>query len=574
MTFPRPRLACLLVLMFPSLLVASAAEPAAGRRLLFDDYHQRARPEGQFAQGVARGGPELRNLSNFYSPDATAIPNGTFVFAASIADLFQVEVSRAPLTAELLRGAGAYMLVCPVRADRGGRANLGEADAALLEEFVARGGSLLLVANNIPDPAKSDLDLAGLNLIAGRFGLRFLATQTDTLSIPIPADLPGFDGARALIFGNGTNVEVLPGATARVLLESHGHTPGPVAVLATHGRGRVLVFGDAGTFGNAHLFRDDIGQETALRRLMALLLPDGPVPRYGWKEHSRLRVRVRQEQIISGYPELLRVFGLPHPAGTAVYTSDLRPIDLAAGGDQAAAPGARDFVSAVSAREAEFTLALGADDGRAHAATWTSGSGNSTARLLPTGRQLEPGAPAGEALVDWQGVLLNDLIGAPLMAYARPGDAWTATVLEALPQLRLTPTPRRIEAPAHLTFVGEAELDGTPCYVFRRTVRLDGTGWEPGDLVGPEYAPQFDPRRVHLMAAGQLAVTTYWIDRTTLLPRRTELHTTAEIWWRDARLPSRYIGTHDSKNHETWTTANLNLTYGRVLTADFAPAQP
>jgi len=78
------------------LLVASVSALRAdvAPRMLFDDYYQRPRSEEQFGQGVARGGSELRNLSNFYSPDANAIPNGTFVFSQLVADKFQVEISR------------------------------------------------------------------------------------------------------------------------------------------------------------------------------------------------------------------------------------------------------------------------------------------------------------------------------------------------------------------------------------------------------------------------------------------------------------------------------------------------
>ncbi|MEJ1972475.1 MAG: hypothetical protein WDM96_08490 [Lacunisphaera sp.] len=133
--------------------------------------------------------------------------------------------------------------------------------------------------------------------------------QTDTISIPISEEHPVFAGAADnIIFGNGTTLEVLPTAepATQVLLESHSpRAPGPVAVLATYKKGRVLLFGDAGTFGNAHLFRSDIGQLSALRQMMDGLLPDGPAPRYGWKEGTKLRVTLKQEQIISGYPEFL-----------------------------------------------------------------------------------------------------------------------------------------------------------------------------------------------------------------------------------------------------------------------------
>ncbi|MEJ1972473.1 MAG: hypothetical protein WDM96_08480 [Lacunisphaera sp.] len=82
---------------------------------------------------------------------------------------------------------------------------------------------------------------------------------------------------------------------------------------------------------------------------------------------------------------------------------------------------------------------------------------------------------------------------------------------------------------------------------------------------------QFSARDIHLLNAGQLAVAHYWISKDTLLPRHTEVKVSAALWWRDPRFPSQYIGTHDSKNHENWTTINLNLTYGRVLSVDFAP---
>ena len=162
---------------------------AAGR-LLFDDYYQKPRADGQYGQGVARGGVELRNLTNFYAPDATGIPNGTFAFSALIAEKFAVEISHQPISASRLEHADVYMLVCPVRAEHGGRADLSAADADVLAEFVAQGGSLVLVANSIPDPGKSGLDFAGLNLIGARFGGQFQPNQTDTLSIPSEKSIP------------------------------------------------------------------------------------------------------------------------------------------------------------------------------------------------------------------------------------------------------------------------------------------------------------------------------------------------------------------------------------------------
>ncbi len=561
-----------LLLFLSGLIPSFGSEARAGRRVLFDDYYQKARPDELFGQGVARGGPELRSQTNFYSPDATAIPNGTFAFSQAIADQFQVEISRQPLSEELLRGVTAYLLVSPMQAKGGGRADLTEREAAILQDYVARGGSLVLVANSIPDPEKSDMDFAGLNLIARRFGVRFLATQTDTISIPVASDHPVFDGVSAIIYGNGNTLEILPEAepTTQVLLTSHSpRAPGPAAVLATYRKGRVLLIGDAGTFGNAHVFRSDIGQKRGLQQMMAALLPDGAAPRYGWKEGVKLRVKVKQEQILSGYPELMRVFSLPRPPGTTVVTSAMRALDLEASGAQAGAAGSRDFVSAISERAGEFILAIGASDGRAHLATWAGPAGKLSARLLPAGRQLDPGVPAGEELLAWQGILLNEVICAPLKAYANPGDKWESGGLVSLPQFRLTMSPRWVEAPAQYTFEGESSYEGKPCYVFKRVIQLDGKGWSPSDLVGPEYAMQFNAGTVEVLAAGELVVAKYWISKDSLLPRHSEVKVTSVLWWQDPRFPAKYIGTHDSKNYENWATINFNLTYGRVLTADF-----
>ncbi|MBL9215859.1 MAG: DUF4350 domain-containing protein [Opitutaceae bacterium] len=553
---------------------AAGGHAGAPRVLLFDDYYQRARDEAQFGQGVARGGPDLRNQSNFYSPEANAIANGTFAFAELISDRFRVEVSRAPLAKERLEQADAFMLVCPVRAEKGGRANLTEREADLLEAFVDRGGSLILVANSITDPAQSDLDLDGLNGIARRFGVRFLARQTDTVSVPIPRDHPFFDDASDLIFGNGTTLEILPSAasTTQVLLESpNARVPGPIAVLATRGKGKVLLLGDAGTFGNAHLFRQDTGHTRGVQQLMAALLPDGPAPRYGWSDRLRLRVRLKEEQVISGYPELLRVFSLPHPPGTESFTSTMRPIDLAAASGQAQAAGAHDYVSAVARREAEFTLAVGAPEGGGFRARWDRGPGTLPTTLLPSGRQLEPGVPTNDDVVSWQGVLLHDLLCAPLRAHAVPGEQWTADAWVGLPQLRLAAVPRRVEAPASFRFEGITTLDGKACYLFKRTIWQNGADWSPGDLVGPEFAPQFAAGTVQLSAAGQLVVTRYWIARDTRLPLRTETKVAAALWWQDARYPDHYHGSHDSKTYENWSRTKFILNYGRILTAEFEP---
>ena len=550
----------------------SGSAASLERRMLFDDYYQKARPDNKFPQGVARGDAKLRDLTNFYSPAATAIPNGTFVFSELIADKFKIEISRQPLSSELLQGVAAYLLICPAGRAHGGRANLTENEAAILEEFVAQGGSLILIANSISEPGKEGFDLVGLNLIAQKFGVRFLARQTDTISIPIPNDHALFDGVRDIIYGNGTTLEILPSAepATQILLESHSpRALGPVAVLATHRKGKVLVIGDAGSFGNAHIFRSDIGQAQGLQQMIYGLLPDGPVPRYGWHEGMQLKVHLKQEQIISGYPEFMQIFDLPRPAGTKVYSSMMRDIDLAAAGAPSIGFGRRDFVSAVSLREAVLDLVIGSSDSRSFKISWRDAQGSLPAKLLPSGRLIAPGIPIGDELIAWQSVLLNDVVCAPLKAYAQPGDKWWAEGMAGLPQAQLTMSPRLVPILSHYKFEGESTYEGKECYLFSRVTRLEGKNWTPSDLIGTEYAMQFHAHEIEIQAGGQLAIAKYWIGKASLLPVHTEITVSAAFWWRDPRFPAKYIGTHDSKNYENWAFINLNATYGRKLTVDF-----
>ncbi|MBT5902080.1 MAG: hypothetical protein HOH58_08245 [Opitutaceae bacterium] len=546
---------------------------SATERLLFDDYYQHPRDDAQYGQGVARGDATLRGLSNFYAPHATGIPNGTFVFAELIAEKWVTEVSDQPISSELLEGVGGYMLVCPVRKELDGRANLTEHEADILEAFVANGGSLIMVANSVSDPDKIGFDFAGMNLIGARFGAQFLPTQTDTISVPIAPDHPVFDDVSDIIFGNGATITIAekPSVDAVVLMASHREgVEGPVAVLITHGKGKVLMLGDAGTLGNAHAFRGDTDHAEGLRQMMFALLPDGPMPHYVWRLGTSLSVNVREEQVVSGYPELMEVFRLPHPAGAQVFSSAMRQIDLEASGASATAASSKDFVSAVAERSGEFLLEVGEARGGGFAVDWQIGDQAMAAKLMPNGRMQEGEMPRDQAGDDWSSVLMNEIIGGPLRSHAQPGERWSASTLARWPQLQLGAVARHEKTAGTFHFVGEANFAGEPCYRVKRVVELDGSDWSLGDLVDAEYATQMESLGLKVQAGGMLTVSEYWISRTTRLPVHTKVSTTATVWWEDPRFPARYVGSHDSKNYENWERTNFVITYGRVLEADFS----
>jgi hypothetical protein len=571
MPYPIGRRFCLsqlvvLILGWPALV--PAAPPI---RIWFDDHYQRPRDEREYGQGVARGGKELRSLSNFYRPDANAIPNGTFAFAQLVRDRFRVETTQSPLSEELLASAGGYVLICPVKVSHGGRAALGEREARLLHRFVEGGGLLLIVANSFTDEEASPTDLEGLNHVARSFGVEFLARQTETLSIPIPNDHPYLDGPSDLIYGNGTTVRILDDAKqVEVLLNSSNPAvPGPVAVVVPAGRGRALFFGDAGTFGNAHVVRTDVGQSQGVRQLMEALLPAGPCPDYGWKDGLRFRIKLRQEQILSGYPEFMPVFSLPHPAGTTVYSSGMRQVDVEAGVARGAAAASHDFVSIVAPRETELQWELTADTRGGYHAAWRARDTALEARLLKDGRLVDPAVPVGAEALDWQHALLNELLCAPLRRHAQTGETWSARGVVALPQFQLGRPAQRVVADSTFRFEGEDRRGDEDCFVFTRSTQLEGKDWSPQQLVDPALAPQFDDREIQMLGGGLVAEGTYWISQRTRLPVRSELRVSATCWWNDARFPSSYLGSHDAKTYENWSTVVFVATYGRTFSADF-----
>jgi len=277
--------------------------------LLFDDYYQKPRT-GDFTQGVSLN-PDNRHLSNFYLPEANAIPNGTFVLSRFIAEDFTLQISNKPISKELLHNVGAYMMICPVKKEGGGRSDITTKEAEILKDFVAQGGILILAFNSVRDPIKINFNLPGINLIAEQFGLRFEAESTRSLLIPINRTNPVFRNVRNIIYGGGTIINhfPVPDAIPEVLLESNNpEVGGPVIVRVRYLKGTVLALGDAGTLGNAHALRNETDQYKALQQLFHNLLPDGPFPKYRWKDGLRMKVTMHQQQIMSGYPEDIRLF--------------------------------------------------------------------------------------------------------------------------------------------------------------------------------------------------------------------------------------------------------------------------
>lgn len=561
----------------------SAADEAPPRplRLLVDEYHQQPEPD-TFSQGFSLNRDE-RELTYHYATDASGIVNGLFVLTQVIADDYDVRISRDPIDASLAERADAFMILCPPSPEKGGPHPLTEQDADHLEAFVAGGGILILAYNSVASPEQDSLDYAGMNRIAERFGMTIEPTTTRSLSVPIPRDHPVLFGVRGMIYGNGCTITTRdqPDTHHAVLLEStNPDVPGAIAVRARYHRGTVLLIGDAGVLGNAHMAREDVGQIAAVRQMFHSLLPDGPLPGYGWRDGLRLRVKLWHELGITGAPEGLRLLDLPLHEDAKSTLVGVRDLDLQS------APGAlrdatpeqaerllpkRRYALARANWEAQTELVLGPveSNGFTRGATWRGpGDARLAARLTPRGEVVELAADSG-ALTDWRWALAGAVIAAPIDPAAQVGDTWTAPASAAVPMAQLHPAPLRREVEATFRLDRREAFRGRDCLVVTRTIVTPLNDLRPQELVDPAFADYFDEQKVRLRNAHHTERLTAWIDAATRLPVHSELQASTTYWWTNREEEDWYLSDHDHRVFET-SHQTLHLTIlGRLLRADF-----
>ncbi len=549
-------------------------------RLLVDEYHQIPRPE-TFSQGFSLN-PDEDNLTYHYGTNNIALTNGLFVLSQLIAPDYTTKISTEPIGPDIAQHTDAYMIICPPTAKAGNPHPITSTDADHLEAFVAKGGILILFHNSTYDPDKDSFDFKGMNLIARRFGLEFTVTDTQTLLIPIARDHPVLFGTRKIIYGNGCTIKINshPDAKPTVLLESNNpDVPGPVAVRVRYKKGTVLLFGDAGSFGNAHLLRHNEGHPDTVARLFHCLLPDGPLVDYGWKEGLKLKVKLRYESATSLPPEEHRLFDLPLDPAAKISLTGVREIDLQSSKTEkgelnsqtqaALKANKHRFAKARSTRHLEAQLQIGQKDGRAFLARWVGPESDQIKfRLTPLGEVMDT-SPNSGTLDPWRWALVNEMIVGPIDPQALPGCTWESPVMTALPNAQLYPALRTIQATGHFQLEGRQLCRGKNCFVIKKTVLLPFDNLRPQDFVNTEFADYFDERQIRLRDGGQLCVTRTWIDEKTRLPVKTEVKASATLWWTDRSSEDWYLSHHDWRVFENRTEIRFVNMISRLLVAEF-----
>lgn len=556
------RLIPLVGLVFPFLHSLSANPPAL---LFLDDYYQIPREEQSFSQGIALD-ESLRGQSNFYSQAANAIPNGTFVLGEALQPFYGVKTVSVPISSDLLRRGDAYVLCCPIKEASGGRKNLGEEEADLLQDYVQEGGILVLILNSIPDPEKSGFDFVGMNRIAGRFGLNFEARQTDTLLVPVSPENPYFRDTKNLIYGNGTTIGIMPEARSHtdvVLEDPQGR---PICTVTRYGKGKILLFGDAGSFGNAHLLRPDVDGYQGVRSLFFSLLPDGPFPGFRWENARRLTLSISDEQIVSGYPEENELLSQPKSSGTEEITNGPRELDLLSG---AANPDSeahkKRFSSFIRKRNWEGVIEIPNSGSRVFRFTVDENSASPIeGTLTPAGQVIDLKPSLDPRLNSWLWLFKVGMFCGDVRSYARPGDSWESQALVPLPSLGLESVTvlKQNKVRFQLSEVDAGQLRITQ----RGMMDLSREGFES---LFPRES-RYRSSELDLVAGSVQFRADYWIDGKTHLPQRSELIISSAIWSSDRDYPNTYTGSHDWRNFESWEKVNFVATLGRKIVIDFS----
>ena len=234
---------------------------------------------GQFATNIGR-----------YALDDNYHTNGYFVLGTTLADWCAVRQHHGPLTAEALAGCDILVLVNP---DYEGYPGHGppfdRREIAAIHEFVARGGSLLLMLNSyLPVEGdylwKENYDIGAANEILAPYGLAGgNHVSGDAEVCEVAADDPIFGDVGAVTYGHGGQLLLTPtpGVEHRVHFGNGGRV---YCASARTAEGTVLVLADAGLISSGLATLPNRGNGLAARRMFRSLRPawlqDGWAPAY------------------------------------------------------------------------------------------------------------------------------------------------------------------------------------------------------------------------------------------------------------------------------------------------------
>jgi hypothetical protein len=156
--------------------------------------------------------------------------------------------------------------------------------------FVERGGSLMIMINAFtPERANEDFESVQLRKLVRNFGLDWNHDDTHYSDVVIGEGHPYFYDVPVFHHGAGCTIQILPNAVQpQVLMQVASdagypdrHVKGPGIVMVRHGKGKVILVGDSGSW-TGNMARPWAENEKILKQLFRYLKPDNNVepPQY------------------------------------------------------------------------------------------------------------------------------------------------------------------------------------------------------------------------------------------------------------------------------------------------------
>jgi hypothetical protein len=509
-------------------------EPPPRPRVLFD-YHHRLKPRTQIGEHLVTGG-WTDSIGRYRINDMPHTNSYDSLFHALERE-FALVVHESPLTPQVLTQADILVIVNPEDpADAPGVPTLCADEIENVVRFVQRGGSLLIMINAVGASAES-FERVQLRKLVNRFGLDWNEDDTRYSNIPVGPRHPFFYDLDVFHYGSGCTLKFLPHAQSpQVLLEvreDHGSPKvrGPGLVKVRSGKGKVMLVGDAGSWGGGNMSRPWVENTRFAVQMFRYLRRDTDVLpiRYPEDQSMDYDFRTSQLNVLAAMNALAqtdqpgsRIFQ-PRPRTRIPYAEAAGAVQLVCR-PAASEPDVREFTATIGElRRFGEPVEVPAGD---RITLWTNRQG-SLIEVRAHGTTARTMAPDAAALV---GFIPNATI--------RIGDRW-----EKLQSVRVNPirgaepASTRV-ALAEMVYLKDETVAGRDC----RVIRSQLEEWLPDlhirieDLLPLEDARGLGGARFELMSGrgGKLLYRReQWLDRETGVVVKAVTQSRILLWIRE-----------------------------------------
>lgn len=249
-------------------------------RILFDYYHH-SMPNTKVGNHLVTG--SWLGGAGRYAWDDFVHSNTLDPVFTSLGDEHFITIGREYLSGKLLAGQDAVLVVTPDNpATIPGIPVISNEEISNLRKFVADGGSLMMMLNAAtPERANEDFESVQLKKLVNSFGLDWNLDDTHYSDVKIGEGHPYFYDVPIFHYGAGCTIKILPTAKEpEVLMNVYSdagypdrHVNGPGIVMVRHGKGKVVLVGDIGTW-TGNMARPWSENDRILKQLFRYLLPD------------------------------------------------------------------------------------------------------------------------------------------------------------------------------------------------------------------------------------------------------------------------------------------------------------